>query len=46
MSLDMDVQAARTELKSFIEAEMAAFLSQPGYGSLEETICHKVDDVV
>ena len=46
MSLDMDAQAARTELKSFIESEKAAFLAHPGYGSLEETICRKVDDVV
>ena len=46
MTLAMDVQAARTELKSFIEAEKAAFLAKPGFGTLEETICRKVDDVV
>jgi len=42
----MDVQAARAELKSFIEAEKTAFLNHPGFGPLEETICRKVDDVV
>src|SRR5436189_49590 len=42
----MDVQAARTELKSFIDAEKTAFLARPGFGPLEETICRKVDDVV
>ena len=46
MSFVMDVQTARTELKSFIEAEKAAFLAKPGFGPLEETICRKVDDVV
>jgi len=42
----MDVQAARAELKSFIDAEKMAFLARPGFGPLEETICRKVDDVV
>jgi [protein-PII] uridylyltransferase len=42
----MDVQAARAELKAFIEAEKTAFLAHPGFGKLEETICCKVDDVV
>ena len=43
---DMDVQAARAELKAFIEAEKATFLAHPGFGPLEETICRKVDEVV
>ncbi|HLQ76143.1 MAG TPA: HD domain-containing protein, partial [Terriglobia bacterium] len=42
----MDAQTARVELKSFIETEKAAFLTHPGFGPLEETICRKVDDVV
>lgn len=42
----MDVQTARTELKSFLDKEKAAFLGKPGFAPLEEVICRKVDDVV
>ena len=42
----MDVQTARSELKTFIEAEKATFLAHPGFGKLEESICAKVDHVV
>ena len=42
----MDLVAARTELKSFLENEKALFLEKPGFAPLEETICRKVDDIV
>ena len=42
----MDVQTARTELKAFLDKEKAAFLENPGFFPLEETICRKVDEVV
>ncbi len=42
----MDLVAARTELKAFLETEKAAFLEKPGFAPLEETICRKVDDIV
>jgi [protein-PII] uridylyltransferase len=42
----MDLQTARTELKTFMEKEKAAFLHKPGFGPLEETICQKVDEIV
>jgi [protein-PII] uridylyltransferase len=42
----MDLQTARTELKTFMEKEKAAFLDRPGFAPLEETICRKVDDIV
>ena len=42
----MDVQTARAELKTFVDAEKTAFLANPGFGNLEERICSKVDDVV
>ena len=46
MSVPMDSQTARTELKTFIEAEKAAFLAHPAFGPLEETVCRKVDSVI
>ena len=42
----MDLMAARTELKAFLEHEKAAFLEKPVFAPLEETICRKVDDIV
>ena len=42
----MDLQTARTELKTFMEREKTGFLDKPGFGPLEETICHKVDEIV
>ena len=41
----MDLLAARTELKTFLEKEKTDFLEKPGFGPLEETICRKVDEV-
>src|SRR4051812_3825895 len=41
----MDLQTARSELKSFMEKEKAAFVEKPGFAPLEETICRKVDDI-
>jgi len=42
----MDVQAARGELKSFVEKQKSDFLENPSFSALEKTICKKVDDVV
>jgi len=42
----MDLQTARSELKTFMEKEKAAFLDKPGFAPLEETICQKVDEIV
>jgi [protein-PII] uridylyltransferase len=42
----MDLQTARTELKTFLDREKAGFLDKPGFGPLEETICQKVDEIV
>jgi [protein-PII] uridylyltransferase len=42
----MDLMAARTELKAFLDREKSEFLSNPGFFPLEESICRKVDEVV
>jgi [protein-PII] uridylyltransferase len=42
----MDLQTARTELKTFLDKEKSTFLNQPGFTSLEDAICRKVDDIV
>src|SRR5688572_17386219 len=42
----MDLQTARTELKTFLDKEKSDFLNQPGFAPLEESICRKVDEVV
>jgi len=42
----MDLQAARSELKSFIEKQKSDFLGNPSFTALEKTICNKVDEVV
>src|SRR6185436_19849697 len=42
----MDLQTARTELKTFMDREKSGFLSKPGFAPLEETICQKVDEIV
>jgi [protein-PII] uridylyltransferase len=42
----MDLQTARTELKTFMDKEKTGFLGKPGFSPLEETICHKVDEIV
>jgi [protein-PII] uridylyltransferase len=42
----MDLQTARGELKSFLVAQKAEFLENPGFTPLERAICRKVDNIV
>jgi [protein-PII] uridylyltransferase len=42
----MDVQSARSALKTYLESERAAFLENPGFMPIEERICGRVDEVV
>src|SRR5262249_36584084 len=42
----MSLQAARVELKTFLEAQKANFLARPTYEPIELLICQKVDEVV
>src|SRR4030095_16213918 len=42
----MDLMTARAELKSFLDLQRAEFVEKPGFAPLEETICHKVDEIV
>jgi [protein-PII] uridylyltransferase len=46
MSPAMELQSARSALKTYIDAEKAAFLESPGFMPIEENICRKVDEIV
>ena len=42
----MNLQTARTELKTFMDGYKTEFLAKPGFVPLERRICQKVDEVV
>src|SRR5262245_26096067 len=42
----MNLQLARSELKTFLAAYKTDFLAHPGFEPIERRICQKVDEVV